>query len=78
VQAWQGHSKPNERQKGIGKPIHPTEVLLSVAIHQDQVHPNVQNFVSAFPRKEIRSEAISAKILSRDVIVALERSDAPA
>jgi hypothetical protein len=71
-------SIPNEREEGIGQPIHPAEILDLPFFSKIQIHPNVQEFVRAQPGHIVRSEPVCLEVLVADVEVSLEGCNPPA
>ena len=77
VRTGQSDTKPNKREKRVGEPVQPSQILLSLDIVKEKVQPDVKEFIRAETRNEIRLELAGAQILLRNIIAALEWGDTP-
>src|SRR5258708_3203978 len=74
----QSNAKPNEREKGIGQPVHPAQILFFASIWKQEVHPYVEELVRTQSRYEVRLEYAVFQMAPADVVISFERSNAPA
>ena len=68
---------PDEWEERVGEPVQPAQIPDLVPIFEMQVQPHVEKLIGAEPRDEVGFEAMGPKALARDVVIALERRDAP-
>src|SRR5713101_2074463 len=73
----QSNPKPNERKKGIRKPVHPAQIPFSASIWKQKVHPYIEELVRTQPGDEVRLENAVFQVTAADVVISFERSDTP-
>lgn len=71
------NTKPDKRQQGIRKPIHPPDIRDVDFGAEPQVNPDVQELVQAKTRKKINLEAVSQQVFFSDIEISFERRYAP-